>query len=146
LAGPLESNFRFKPSAAVGYKYRLDRVVSLGATFAYAGNTADSEFIWDNDSQPTHLNRDYYTLAAEAEFRWLTREHVTLYSMVGLGAAHQRTVRTTDTGEGDTLGETILTTHISQIGVKAGGHRFGGYLELGFGYKGIVNLGAYVRF
>jgi hypothetical protein len=146
LPGPLESNLRSKPSGAIGYKYRFHKVVSLGATFSYAGNTADSEWIWDKEKKVTHLNRDYYTVAAETEFRWLEREHVTLYSMVGLGAAHKRTVGTTDTGESDTTRETIFTAHLSEIGVKAGGQKFGGYLELGLGYKGVVNLGAYVRF
>ncbi len=144
-AVPLESNLRFKPSVAAGYKYRFERVVSLGATFSYSGNTADSERIWKGET--THLDRDYYALAAEIEFRWLTREHVTLYSMVGLGAAHKRTVSTAaDTGKSDTLRETIFTAQSSGLGVKAGWRRFGGYLECGFGYKGVVNLGTYVRF
>ncbi len=144
---PLESNLRFKPSAVAGYKYRFEKLVSLGATFSYSGNTADSDLYWSKQSQKCHLNRDYYVLATEIEFRYLTREHVTLYSSVGLAAAYNRTVRTAaDTGESATLDSTIFTTHISEIGVKFGGHRFGGYFEGGFGYKGVVNLGTYVRF
>lgn len=146
---PIESNLRFKPSAVAGYKYRFEKVVSLGATFSYSGNTADSKLLWRNEGQnkKCYLNRDYYTLATEIEFRYLTREHVTLYSTVGLGVAYGRTVRTAaDTGERDILRKTIFTAHISEFGVKVGGRRFGGYLEGGLGYKGVVNLGTYLRF
>ncbi len=90
----------------------------------------------------------HHSLAVECDFRYLTRRVVNLYSTVGLGGTFLRQRGTPlDPREDKTsVGGRFVDFQLSLIGVKLGGYRFGGYAELGVGYKGMFSFGAYARF
>jgi hypothetical protein len=139
---PIFSNY--VGTIALAYKYQFDKVASLGVTYGY------DSFKTDLYLDKLLMSKGYLTLntlAVECDFRYLTRNSVTLYSTLGLGAniayANFTTVR--DDSKDSKLGVTY-TGHISLLGAKIGSHRAGGVIEFGLGYKGLVNVGAYVRF
>lgn len=149
----VERNISRTGTIMVGYKYRFNRTISLGATYAYGSLRGESWGYTESDvpeRRPLELLDDHYhTLNVECDFRYLTRKVVTLYSTVGLGISYfGRTTHPYDTLHEDVSRSSFLfpNFHLSAVGVKVGGYRAGGYAELGFGYKGILNIGAYVRF
>lgn len=146
LGGYTEKNLKISGAVHAAYKYRFDRVASLGATFVYGGSC--SEVWWANEKWgKSHEN--HYTLALECDFRYLTRRVVNLYSTVGLAATYSTHKFISDDPNDQQLkraGFVLPDFHVSLIGIKVGGYRFGGFAELGAGYKGIFNCGMYVRF
>ena len=146
LGGYSEQNVKMRGALSVGYKYRFDKVASLGLTYAFG--TSSGDVYWSNEfwgrSRGVH-----HTIAVECDFRYITRRVVNLYSTVGLAATIARINFTSNDPNDQQLAPfrfTLPDFHVSLIGVKVGGYRFGGFAELGMGYKGIINFGAYVRF
>ncbi len=140
-----ERNMRFTGNLAVGYKYRFERVASLGVTYAYGGIRGDvyaGGELWGPSLSSHH------SLAVECDFRYLTRRVVNLYSTVGLGAVYmQQTITPENSADRrQRWCMPLVDFHLSFIGVKIGGNHFGGFAELGVGYKGIFSFGAYARF
>jgi hypothetical protein len=143
LTGINERNFKYTGNFALAYKYRFNKVASLGATYAYGSQSAD---VYTGQTPWGKRNSSYHTLAVECDFRYLTRKVVTLYSTLGAGATLYSRADTQDGGD-KTKGCAVLPNfQLSLIGAKIGTYRAGGMVEFGFGYKGIINLGAYVRF
>lgn len=145
LGGYNEQNMSMSGALMVGYKYRFNKVASLGATYAFGSASGDA---FKGNTPWGKATSQHHTFAAECDFRYLTRKVVTLYSTVGLGATYYaHTLTPVDTNE-KVMKDCIIhpNFHISLLGAKLGTYRAGGFVELGVGYKGILNFGAYVRF
>jgi hypothetical protein len=143
MTGYEERNFRYLGNFALGYKYRFNKVVSLGATYAIGHLNSD---IYTVNTRWGKQRSTYHSLAAECDFRYLTRRAITLYSTVGLGATLYARSATETGGETEKGYLAMPNIQVSLIGVKVGSYRAGGIVELGYGYKGMVNVGGYVRF
>jgi hypothetical protein len=146
LGGYTEKNMRATGSFSVGYKYRFEKVASLGATYSVGVNTGD--VFWSSDYWGK-FRGTHHTIAVECDFRYMTREIVNLYSTVGLAATfsrHQYTPQDPNDQKLDPFRFVMPDFQVSLIGIKVGSYRVGGFAELGLGYKGIINFGAYVRF
>lgn len=141
--GYTEDNGRMTGSFMAAYKYRFNRVASLGATYAYGAQSAD---VYTEGSRWGSMHSGFHTLAIECDFRYLTRKIVTLYSTLGVGATLYNYSLVSLDGENEIASVIHPNYQLSLIGVKLGTYRAGGLIEFGFGYKGIVNIGAYVRF
>jgi hypothetical protein len=131
-------------SIALAYKYRFNKVASLGATYVFEGFDVDMSQAGEVKSKGRIT---YHTVAMECDFRYLTRPAVTLYSTLGVATS-------IGTFESNEVGSDVITRkssvtpifHVSLLGIKVGSQRAGGLVELGIGYKGLVNVGGYVRF
>ena len=128
----------------LGYKYGLSERAALGLTFAYASNSADARL---NGQKTGEFNSNYYTFAAEFDYRYLSRPKLTLYGSVGAGATIYQQKYTPDADDTDTRksNDTYFNFQLSPIGIKYG-ERFGIFAEAGFGYKGILSVGLFGRF
>lgn len=92
----------------------------------------------------TFRSRDY-TIAAEAQVAYMNRPNVRLYGLVGAGfSLFKYQFTTTGIIEKEKLGITHPNFQVTPIGA-AFGNQFGGFIELGLGYKGLVNLGVYAK-
>lgn len=145
LGGYVEENMRSTGTVSIGYKYRFDRIISLGGTYAYGALRGDA-FINGDYWGRSVIN--HHSIAVECDFRYLTRKNINVYSTMGLGGMilHQRVAPVNPRDVELSGGGGFLDFQLSIIGLKVGGYRFGGFAELGFGYKGIFNFGAYARF
>lgn len=141
--GYTEDNGRMTGSFMAAYKYRFNRVASLGATYAYGAQSAD---VYSEGSRWGSMHAGFHTLAIECDFRYLTRKIVTLYSTLGVGATLYNYSLASLDGEKEIASLIHPNYQLSLIGVKLGTYRAGGLIEFGFGYKGVINIGAYVRF
>jgi hypothetical protein len=79
-------------------------------------------------------------IAAEFKFRYLNTEFLQLYSGLGSGFrfGKEKTRYLNDPPDISDVG--LWTGHINLLGIRIG-KGFGGFLELGYGYKGIFNVG-----
>jgi opacity protein-like surface antigen len=136
---------------AVGYKYRFNRVISLGGTFSHMSSHGDCKFLW-TQGEPESIGTvrySYNLFAAEMDLRYLTRRYVSLYSTLGFGfTAGSRKVTPTTDAQRETTRMPFFWPNfqVTALGLKVGHNNFGGYLDVGAGYKGVFAAGLYGRF
>ncbi|HLV41788.1 MAG TPA: hypothetical protein VKY37_05890 [Brumimicrobium sp.] len=142
--GSTLSNSKYLGDFRVTYAYSPLNWLAVGATFSYAQSSHDHI---KNNVVIGHQSIDYYTIAGEAKFYYIKKEHVRLYGLLGAGAtfANQED-RMTSNNQAENREFKFLNLHLSPIGVEAGAENFGGFFELGFGYRGFASIGAFLRF
>lgn len=124
---------------AFAYKYHVSEKVAVGASSAY------NAFAYDNtaiDWPDIDLRSKTFSLAGEANLYYLKKTNVNLYGALGVGffASWQR--RYDGISQASYVSPTL---HFTPFGVRVG-QNVGGFLELGYGFKGMVNGGLSVRF
>ena len=135
-------NLHYTATWHAGYKYSLSERWAVGPEFVYDGST--SELIVTGNKQG-NLSNNYYTLAAAVDFKIVNKDAFKLYSAVGIGGTLFHQVYTPVTGEKTNATVPYFNFQFTPIGLKFG-KTFGGYTELGVGYKGIINAGLFYRF
>jgi hypothetical protein len=130
------SNFPFYyPTFSFSYHYRLAKWFWLGCSVNYS-HLYNSE--WGG------TNEEYLSFIANLRFSYLNRKNITLYSGIGIGLGggyYPYVFRITSSGLVP-YNNYFTTIQITALGVKVGGNKWFGDLELGVGYKGFVSLGA----
>lgn len=123
------------------YKFTPTNRLALGLTYAYTRNTATIN-VHDVPSGTSTTN--YHTLAAEVQYNYISREYFRLYSGVGAGITSytERYEPNAGSTEKNTAGH--FNFQLSAIGIKFG-NRIGAMAEAGFGYKGLLSAGLFVR-
>lgn len=87
------------------------------------------------------LSRTAWCLAPEVNIIYHAGRLVHIYATAGLGVSMAFEKLTSDlTGKEEKRNTTFTNFQISPFGIKVG-KRLSGYLEAGYGYKGVVNLG-----
>lgn len=125
-----------------GYRYSITEKIGIGGVFTFDHNAYDAIRY---DINVGKFNNNYYTISVEGDFRYINNPKFKLYSLIGVGGTllHQKY-------KGDQLyadkenSNIFFNFQITPVGLKYG-NRFGGFLELGFGYKGIVTAGLFFR-
>ena len=138
-----ETNQTNSPAIGVSYKYYLTKRFSLGGDFTYQSMTADA--VTGGNPAGT-IDKAYYSLAARADFNYIAKPVFKLYSGIGLGyCQYNQKYSPIDGGSQDTSDAGLLAVQLNAIGLKFGG-KLGGFLELGYGYRGVVNVGLFAAF
>lgn len=145
-------------------RYVGDEYTSIGAIFLTyrhmfnnelflwgitAGLSRSSSQVYNVGQYEGELNRQYYTVAIEWEYRYVNQGSVQVYSGLGLGftygteelmpAPSEQSIVVSSTGD-----ISSLAYQVNAVGVRIG-KKFGGYAEFGYGYKGIFNIGFSVQ-
>lgn len=118
------------------YKYHVSERFAIGGTTGYNHDSKS----WD------HYNYDGWrqrtlTSAVEGTMYWAKRPGFDFYSTAGAGLffrerAYYETQKKTDAGP---------AMYIAPVGMRFG-KDFGCFMEMGYGYKGILNAGLNFRF
>jgi hypothetical protein len=129
-------------SASLDYGYRVNEWFSVGGSMAWTAGICklyDSETFarWDT------MHVDYLSLMPIVRFTWLRRGIVELYSSLGATAGIEHWVHYLN-GKQHTY-RPYLSYDIKPIGITVGG-RWYGFMEAGYGARGIVNIGVGHRF
>ena len=90
------------------------------------------------------LRRDYISAMPIVRFAWYRRGVVQLYSSIGLGVGVERWIRYAD-GREDESYMAYCAYDIKPIGLAIGCKWFG-FIELGYGSRGVLNVGFGHRF
>ncbi|NDV47373.1 hypothetical protein D0T49_09980 [Paludibacter sp. 221] len=129
-------------SVHAAYKYRIRERIGVGGLFAFDYSTAEA---MRYDIKIGDFKKRHYTLAAEADFIYLNFDRFKMYALAGVGATlYGLTYTSAINGEKDNNTTPYFTFQVTPIGIRYG-ERFGGFLEVGFGYRGILNAGIFVR-
>ncbi len=129
-------------NASLDYGYRVNEWFSIGGSLAWSAgicNLYDNQTLerWDT----IHVN--YISLMPIARFTWLRRDIVELYSSLGATAGIEHWVHYLN-GKHHTY-RPYLSYDIKPIGISVG-RRWYGFMEAGYGARGIVNIGVGHRF
>ena len=135
----------FTPS--VGYKYWFNKRIGLGAHFAFDMNSVKvihrQDIIGNYNNADTVIHKRYfYTMTIDATFNYMYRPACQLYGNIGTGFTLVRF--SNNNAETGLKQLPFFNLHISPIGVRFG-KMVGGFVEIGWGYKGIINAGLSVK-
>lgn len=118
------------------YYYRVTPVVALGASASIAGCT------WSKNSDFTSK---YITVMPSAKFNWLRKEYFGMYSSLSAGVMFIHSNGKDSNGSTKNENETKFMGHVSVLGLEFGS-AFRGFAELGFGERGVLNVGVRYKF
>ncbi len=93
------------------------------------------------------LKRQFYTVAIEWEYRYVNQGPVQVYSGLGLGFTYATETLTppSESSKSESAGNiSNIAYQVNVAGVRLG-KKYGGFVELGYGYKGIINVGFSVQ-
>lgn len=124
----------------LAYAYTPKERWSYGAALSY--NQSKFNVINREEIIGDQLN-NFYTLAAETSYTFLKKDRVNLYALLGAGASFGKVKQTKyATAEVSRSQGTIFNFQITPIGVRYG-KRWGGFAEVGFGYRGVLSFGIF---
>ena len=142
-----DNNYSRSPAFTCSYRYYLSGNFSLGLNFAYQRfvNYNADEML--GKPKNVHLISSYTFIAPEITFCYLNKttgdrkNELRLYGLISAGIAINEGDPTSNTyGRGTILPAFQLTP----IGVRFG-RSLAGYMEAGFGNKGLINVGVLYR-
>ena len=136
----------------VGYRYNFTKRFSLGGMFAFDSNSVKVAKDMNNNGNLDEnellnkqiVKRRYITLAIEPKFNYVAKPSFQLYGYFGLGITiiNFGSISKFANGEQPEMDKRLphVNAHFTPIGARFG-KEFGGFVELGYGYKGILNAG-----
>lgn len=141
--GNTTSGEQYYGGFSINYRNSISEYINTGITFSYDKVTKD---VLSKELKVGDLNRDFYTIAAEVDWRYFKREIFQIYSLAGIGYTFISDRYMPFRGEEVTKGDSgIVNFHISVLGIRLG-KELAFYSELGFGYKGIFSVGFSYQF
>lgn len=127
----------------LAYAYTPKEKWHFGVAFSYSQTDYD---VANNGAKIGEQTNSYYTMAAETSYSYLKKEKLNLYSLLGAGATvakSEQSQNSTNTSEDST--DTIFNFQVTPFGISYG-KQWGGFAEVGFGYRGILSFGAFYNF
>ncbi|NIJ55462.1 hypothetical protein [Dyadobacter arcticus] len=124
---------------AATYRYQVHRRLAISVT---SGFTSGSTYKIDYSHTKSFYRHSNKTTAFETKFSYVDGRMISLYAITGLGL-HITRVKNQVINEAKTY--PLLTCQLTPFGIRIG-RQFGGFAEIGYGYKGIVNFGISARF
>ncbi len=137
----------FKETGVISLTYRR---VSKSEKFfwgATAGFNQTKGEIYNVGTFEGNLKRSFITVAFEGQYRYQNLKKVQIYSGIGIGYTIGNEILTPppDSGSETSTGSIIaFAWQINAIGMRFG-NNIGGFIELGYGYKGIINAGLSIQ-
>ena len=122
-----------------GYKRNLSDHFTVGISGSYTSFDKEYTILNSNDLKFT-VENTFITALADANFTYNPGNIVQLYSGLSAGVS---SFQQKDSIETDN--STITAFQVNAIGIRAG-KNIAAFLELGFGYKGIINGGLSIKF
>jgi hypothetical protein len=133
-------NIRETGPITISYKRVLNSKfgvgISIGTMHESYEYKAGSSWI-DNSPTLKPIDRSVLTIAPELDFRYLRREKFNLYSTLGIGYSN---FKYKGKASESSYSDGRFVFHLGLLGIRFG-NKFGGFAELGFGYKGLINFG-----
>ena len=130
----------------INYRHMLrNEFVFLGVSAAYSSSSSE---IYNVGQFEGDLDRQFITAAIEAEFRWVNLNMLQVYSGVALGYTYATESLTppAESGAPDESGNiSTVAYQLNGAGIRIG-RKFAGFIEFGYGFKGIVNVGFSAQF
>jgi hypothetical protein len=123
------------------YNFAPKKWLHLGGALAYENIKKD---VFVSNEKQGSLNRDFVTIAAEAKFSYVNANYFQMYSGLGAGITLNSDKFTPITGSDNSDTQTHFNFQLNLLGFRFG-NALAGYLEIGYGYKGIASFGLSYR-
>ncbi len=136
--GYTEENDYKTPIVNLTFKYAIIDNLFLDADYSFQKTRKKS---LKDDVIMGYSSDDYHSFGFGAEYHFLNKKIVQLYSGLSLGCTFQNNYSDFYKSENDL----DFNFHLNAIGVRVG-KKIAGTAELGFGYKGLINLGVSYQF
>ena len=130
----------------VGYRHWFTKRFGLGGIFAFDANSV-KVYNKDDPNHKQEVNRYYMTFSIEPIFNYVAKPSWQLYGYLGLGGTvvNFSNAKFNDGSNVEITRVPYFNVHFTPIGARFG-KDFGGFVEFGYGYKGIFNTGISYRF
>ncbi|MBO7145607.1 MAG: hypothetical protein J6W13_12395 [Salinivirgaceae bacterium] len=150
---PLTLNFHYEATlgkhfgigVCFGYDYlrmhqETETIFSTGEAQRPNGDTYTT---WDRSYDFGTLRRHIFFVMPEASVYWFKRNHVAMYSKLGLGMKFVAESRDFDSDRRDIMEfkNKGFYCQVSPVCVEFGGQKWRGFVELGYGAQGIAQYG-----
>lgn len=135
---------RVTGSITASYSFRFTKLLSLGASFSYAGQSRNHYNLSD-DTKAASTRLDRFMLTPMVRLSWMNRSNVRLYSQAGLGLGY--VLQHDDRLPSSSLSRStaFVSMQMTFIGLSVG-RKFFGFTELGCGTQGVLIAGIGYRF
>jgi|26BtaG_2_1085354.scaffolds.fasta_scaffold00130_1 hypothetical protein len=125
----------------LAYAYTPKNRWSYGAAFSYSRSDFD---VINQEGKIGEQASSYYTLAAETTYYYMKKEKTKLYGLLGAGATFINMDVTDSASQSSTRSnDSFFNFQITPIGVSYG-KNWGGFAEIGVGYRGLFSFGVFV--
>lgn len=129
----------------IAYRYYVTPRFSVGLDAGYMQYSASYSLKKSDDEREGERKTKFIVALPTAEYSYLNKEKVQLYGNIGLGLTSM-SGHSTVSGDGSRYDYSAASFafQLNPIGVRFG-QRFGGFAELGFGFKGFFTAGFSAR-
>lgn len=142
ISGSESSNEKAFGMLSAGYRYAVSNRFSIGADLSYANASSDMKNKSTNEI--TYRKSNFYMVLPTAKYSYVKRGIIDFYGTVASGAILANGSDKTDQAK-TTTNDVIFAFQVNPLGLRIG-KDWGGFLEAGYGFKGIFALGASYRF
>lgn len=134
---------------SVGYRYWFNKKVGIGMHFSFDKNSVKAIVPHDisttSDDEWRIHNRYFYTIAFDFNWNYMNNTICQLYGNVGMGVSLvQFSDNKTNNPNAHLKQIPFFNMHVSPFGVRIG-KMVAGFAEIGWGYKGFLNVGVSVK-
>jgi hypothetical protein len=129
-----------KTMANLSYYYRVKPKIAVGMGIGY--NSAEYRGMHEKANKPGYRTKTA-VMAFEMKLYYKEKDNVSLYGGAGFGNFYRQDQLISYPDQ--TYSDTAITFQITPLGIRLG-KRVGAFVELGYGYKGIANVGVSGRF
>ncbi|PXW18318.1 outer membrane protein with beta-barrel domain [Chryseobacterium sp. CBTAP 102] len=138
-AEPKATDEKHSGALFIGYNYAIKDNWTIGTDLVYERYTAS---VKDQNHIIASQKNDIYTLAVNSTYSYISKPKFRMYSGVGLGYTFSNEKLSPNQSDVQSMYSKNSSFNFQVIGagVRIGG-KLAGFAELGFGYKGIINLG-----
>lgn len=128
----------------LNYRYKVCQYYSIGLSVVYEQQKHDISSGYPGMENKHHIYTDhYFSLMVSNRYAWMQTRWVNLSSSLDLGACLPGRDNSADYENEFT--RTRFAYQITPFSIRVG-KRWGGYAEIGYGYKGILSAGFSYRF
>ena len=137
-----KDDYSYTGALFLTYRYSANYRWDIGVTAGL--DRVEGNLIWADQLAGT-FRESHNTIALETHLRWVRKSFIELYSGIGVGYTFTNNYAELLTGEQESINSGHVTGQLNVLGIRLG-KKIGLYTEFGFGYKGLLNFGASVKF
>lgn len=135
-------NVREQREFRLSYAYVPQERWQYGASVMYGHSKSDMTLRGDVFA---HRYVDYYGIAGETSYAYHNREKLKLYALVGAGVSFATEFYRNFDDFNKIEKHRFFEYHITPIGIRYG-KKWGGFAEIGYGYRGFISIGLFYNF
>lgn len=144
ILGHEKTEFTTFGMAGVGYRYHLDRF-SVGLDLGYSSEK-EEVFKKASDKKPSQTFKvRRYIVLPTASYSYYKKGILDFYGSASAGIEFN-TRKQDNIKNAKTTTDKAFAYQVSPLGLRIGNETIGGFVELGYGYKGFVSAGISFKF